>query len=244
MDVKTALIEYGLDDKEVAVYLFLLQNCTNSAHSIAQGTGILRQTTYDTLAKLENLGLITEIIKNDKKYFIAEDPDSFIGILRDKEALVNNVMGELKNLKDSSLGKTFTRQFNGIKGIKIMYSDFLKSQASIKTIQPEIPEKFLKEYFVENFSIKRIEQRVPIKILKAEIATEFQKSIDTDKKKFREVRLSSDLDGINSHIVLYNNKVAFLDYRDEASGVLIENDLFFKSMEVLFEVLWKKSKIF
>src|SRR3989344_2995064 len=218
MDVKTALIEYGLDDKEVAVYLFLLQNGTNSAHSIAQGTGILRQTTYDTLAKLENLGLITEIIKND--------------------------MGELKNLKDSSLGKTFTRQFNGIKGIKIMYSDFLKSQASIKTIQPEIPEKFLKEYFVENFSIKRIEQRVPIKILKAEIATEFQKSIDTDKKKFREVRLSSDLDGINSHIVLYNNKVAFLDYRDEASGVLIENDLFFKSMEVLFEVLWKKSKIF
>ncbi len=242
MDIKTTLLEYGLDDKEISVYLFLLQNGTNSANGISSGTGILRQTVYDIVSKLENKGFISEIIKNDKKYFIAQDPESFIVILKDKEVIIKNILTELKNLRNISLDKTSTRQFNGIKGIKLIYEDFLKSKTGIKTIQQDIPEKLLKEYFIENFSIKRAEKKIPIKILKSSIQTDFQKSINTDKKKFREVKLIKNLYGVDSHIVLYNGKIAFLDYRDEPSGVVIENEVFFKSLDIIFNVLWNTGK--
>ncbi len=242
MDVKSSLIEYGLDEKEISVYLFLLQNGINSANGISVGTGILRQTVYDTVSKLENKGLVSEVIKNDKKYFIAQDPEAFISILKDKEIIVKNVMSELKSIKNISLDKTSTKQFNGLKGIKLIYEDFLKSKTEIKTIQQDIPEKLLKEYFIENFSIKRVEKKIQIKILKSGIETEFQKLINTDKKKFREVKLISSLDGVDSHIVLYNGKIAFLDYRDEPSGIVIENEVFSKSFEIIFNILWKMGK--
>lgn len=244
MDVQTALLEYGLNDKEIKIYLGLLEHGSKSAHEISKITGILRQTTYDTLSSLEKKGIVSEVEKNTKAYYNAEKPESFLIQLKEKEKLIKDVMAELNSLNGKTQFETKTKQFNGIKGIKLLYNDFLKSKTTIKTIQPDIPEKFLKEYFIENYLSKRVENKIPTQILKEKIVTEFQKSINTDRKKFREVRLSKELNGAETHIVIYDNKVVFLDYRNEPVAVLIENKSFKDSQETLFDALWKNARIF
>jgi len=244
MDAQTALLEYGLDEKEIKIYLSLLEYGSKSAHEISKTTGILRQTTYDILSRLEKKGLISEVEKNTKTYYSAEKPESFLYQLKEKEKLMRDVMNELNSLTNKTLFETKTKQFNGIKGIKLLYEDFLKSKTPIKTIHPEIPEKLLKEYFIDNFSAKRSEKRIPILVLKEKITTEFQKRMNTDKKKLREVRLSKELKNVETHVVLYDNKVVFLDYRNEPVGILIENKAFKETQESMFDSFWKNAKVF
>lgn len=244
MDIQTALNEYGLDEKETKVYLYLLEHGTSSAHDISKFTSVLRQTAYDTLSKLAKKGLISETVINKKTNYAASEPEALLYTLKEKEKLISGFMKDMKDLQNKNSMETITRQFTGIKGIKTLYEDFLKAKTPIKTIQPDIPEKLLKEYFVENFSIKRIEKNIPMLILKEKISTEFQKSINTNKKKLREVRLSNELKDVETHIVIYDNKVVFLDYRNTPIATLIENEHFKSTQEILFNNIWNKSRIF
>lgn len=242
MDVQTALLEYGFDEKEIKVYLSILKHGKVTAHEISKYTGILRQTCYDTINKLQERGLASQVIENKKTYFFVENPESLIKGLKQKEKNIQDILPELTSLANISNSNTLARQYRGLSGIKLIYEDFLEAKTLIKTIQPEIPEKILKEYFVENFSVKRIDKKIPIFILKEEIETEFQESINTDKKKFREVRLSRELNKIKTHIVIYDNKIAFLNYDSEPSGVIIEDESMKQSQENFFDIIWKKAK--
>lgn len=244
MDIQTALGEYGLDEKEVKIYLILLKHGRISAHDISRHTGILRQTTYDSLSKLQQRGLVSQIIENKKTYFFVENPEVLVKSLKQKEKNIQDILPELNSLMSISNKDTTAKQYRGLSGIKLIYEDFLESKTPIKTIQPEIPEKILKEYFVENFSVKRVEKKIPILILKEEIETEFQKGINTDKKKFREVKLFKELGKINTHIVIYDNKIAFLNYDLEPVGVIIEDKFMKESQESLFNIIWKLAKTF
>ena len=52
MKAEEALKEFGLNDREVKVYLALLKIGTSSVHSIAEKTGIIRTTVYDIIKSL------------------------------------------------------------------------------------------------------------------------------------------------------------------------------------------------
>jgi sugar-specific transcriptional regulator TrmB len=244
MDIETALLEYGLDEKEIKAYLALLKYGKSSAHEISRFTGILRQTAYDTLNKLQQKGLITQVIENKKTYYLCESPESLIKLLKQKEKNILDIIPDLNLIKQNLNKETSVKHYKGVQGIRLLYEDFLESKTPIKTIQLDIPEKYLKEYFVENFFIKRVERKIPTLILKEKIESEFQKNIKTDKKKLREVRLSNDLKEVKAHIVIYDNKVVFLDYGPEPTGILIENEYIKKSEEVLFDSIWNKAKVY
>jgi sugar-specific transcriptional regulator TrmB len=244
MDIQTALAEYGLDEKEIKIYLALLKHGKISAYDLSRHTGILRQTTYDSLNKLQQKGLVSQIIENKKTYFFIENPNSLIKSLKQKEKAIQDILPELNSLMNISTKSTVARQYKGINGIKLIYEDFLESKTIIKTIHPDMPEKVLKEYFIANFSIKRIEKKIPILVLKQKIESEFQKNIKSEKSKFREIRLSKELININTHITLYDNKIAFINYDSEPTGIIIEDKFIKESQENLFDILWKDSKVF
>lgn len=242
MDIQTALMEYGLDEKEIKIYLVLLKHGKISAHDLSRHTGILRQTTYDSLSKLQQRGLVSQIIENKKTYFFIESPDSLIKSLKQKEKNIQDVLPELNSIINISNKDTTARQYKGLNGLRLIYEDFLESKTVLKTIHPDIPEKIMQEYFIANFTVKRIEKKIPILLLKEKIVTEFQKNINSDKAKFREVRLSGELKNIKTHITMYDNKIAFINYDSEPVGVIIEDKFMKESQENLFDIIWKNSK--
>ncbi len=242
MDITEGLLEYGLEEKEIKCYISILKSGKTTAHEISKNTDIIRQTCYDTLSKLQQKGLVSQIIENKKTYFLIENPENLIKSLKEKEDNINLILPELKAISNSSEKETKAKQYTGLKGIKAIYEDFLLSKTPIKTIQPDLPEKILREYFIENFSLKRADKKIPIRILKEEMINEFQERITTEKKKFREVRLLKSLDKIKTHIVIYGEKVAFLNYGGEPTGIIIEDKSIQESQENLFDILWTKSK--
>lgn len=239
MDIKTALLDFGLKEKEADVYLALLQIGPSSAQEITKKTGIIRQTVYDILDKLQATGLVSLTSQNTISIFTAKEPKSLVKILDQKKRAVSSVLHQLESLQEAD-NTIVTTQFRGLKGLKLLYDDFLDAKNEILTIQPEIPEQILKEYFISNFLQKRIEYKIPIRILKRDIVTDFQKKIVSNKKEFREVRLLTKLQDIQDHVVIYDNNLIFIDYQNLV-GVKITHGMFIHSQKQIFELLWEIS---
>lgn len=239
MNPKEALLNFGLKEKEADIYLALLQLGSATAQQIAKKTGILRQTTYDSLDRLFEQGLIQKTVENNVTVFIPQKPEHILTLLEEKKNVFQSSLQSFKNLElqDDSI---ITLQFKGMKGIKTLYQEFLEAK-DIFTIQPDVPETYLKEFFVQNFLIKRIEKKISIRIIKKDIKTDFQKDIVTDKNKFREVRLVDSLNDIKDHIIIYDNNLVFIDYENSV-GVKITHKMFVNSHKQIFETLWDNGK--
>ena len=98
-----ALRKFGLSDREIRVYTALLELGEALASKIAKKTDIPRTLVYDILENFVNKGIVSYVIKSNKKYFAALDPNHLIQVLRnheeEKEGLIQQALPELLLLK-------------------------------------------------------------------------------------------------------------------------------------------------
>ncbi len=244
IDIKTALQEWGLNEREADIYIYLVKNHSNSANEISKSTGILRQTVYEIIGKLESRGLITEITINNKKHFEATPPEKLQTILEEKKKIIDSIMPDLKELNKCNNSSSKTQVYFGKNGLKMVLRDPLTSKTEIKSLHPNYSEKFFQEFFIQNFSVTRIEKKINLKILKSKIDTKFQKEVSiTNKKKLREVRLLPDLKEIKASIIQYEDKITLINYNeDNPFAVMIEDKFISKSFELIYNILWELGK--
>ena len=105
MQIEEALTNWGLNEKEVKVYLATLKLGQSRVNEIAKKAGILRETTYFILNSLSEKGLVSHVIKSKVKYFEASPPSRFKSILREKEKEIDGVLLELNTLKNLRVEK-------------------------------------------------------------------------------------------------------------------------------------------
>ncbi len=243
MENKTALLEWGLNEREAECYLSVLRNGLSSANDVSKATGILRQTVYEIIDKLQQKGLISQIVRDNKNYFEAASPEKFKSILEEKEKIIDSVLPSLESLQKLAKSHSKAQVFVGVKGMRALITDPLSSKTEIKSIQPIFGEEYMKEYFIENFLRKRIEKKIPIKILREETKTGFQKhTIKTDMKEFREIKLLKELTGIKAHFFQYDNKLVIAVYNDNPIGIIIEDEWIAESFSMIYNILWKIAK--
>lgn len=95
---KEILKQIGLSDNESEVYLIVLKLNEALASNIAKQSKISRPHIYDNLNKLVEKGLITYVIKSNKKYFKAVNPDNLMDYLKEKEEDLKEILPELQEL--------------------------------------------------------------------------------------------------------------------------------------------------
>ena len=69
MDLETLLTELGLNQAEAKTYRALANFNELSASELAEKSGLKRTLAYHTAARLVELGLAGEFVKNKIKYF-------------------------------------------------------------------------------------------------------------------------------------------------------------------------------
>ena len=77
MKLINQLEKIGLNKKQAEVYLACLEIGFSTAQNIAQKTTIKRTTVYDILEHLIKQNLVTQTIKGKKRFYVAEDPETF-----------------------------------------------------------------------------------------------------------------------------------------------------------------------
>ncbi len=119
------LSELGFSEREIKVYLALLELGATKVGPIASKTRMQHSKIYQTLEKLIDKGLISYVIKSKTKYFQALDPKRILGIIQEKERRCNEILPLLKKKREFSLEPQVARVYEGYQAIKAMFDEIV-----------------------------------------------------------------------------------------------------------------------
>ncbi|MBD3247012.1 hypothetical protein GF378_00125 [Candidatus Pacearchaeota archaeon] len=230
------LKELNLTDKEIKVYLALLELGQSPVNPIAKKSQLNRVTCYDVLKYLKEKGLVSYVIKSSVKYFEAANPQKLLGDLEVKEQKVKEILPELEALKKITREKPKIELYEGIAGLKTVMEDILKEKKETWFIADPNFMDALPFYF-------------PHFITKKRKLNMFSKVITLDCKRMRNYKKKNpkkyvDLRFIDQRLpttkIIYGNKTATLTFEKENSiGVIVENKKTADTERKLFDLMWK-----
>ncbi len=122
------LREIGLSPNESRVYEALLQIVESSVQAISLKSKVHRRNVYDSLNKLMEKGLVSEVFVKGEKRFKAINPRRLLELLKEKEERVNKVLPEMQSKYEAVEEKEEAYLYRGIEGFKNYLQDILKTK--------------------------------------------------------------------------------------------------------------------
>lgn len=238
------LKKLGLSEKEISVYLTLLENGAMSVRKTAELSGLNRGTTYDILKTMQKMGIVSYYHLDTKQHFVAENPDKLLKVFNEREAelkevksKIEQIIPELKSLQIKGGNKPVAKFYEGKQGIKFILDDILCSFDKSRD----------KEYYVysaanvrddvyiayPDFNKKRIKGGIKVKTIS------FSPGGGTyglDERKWIAANGESP-----TYILIYAGKCAFIarDIDDKPVGIIIQNKMIYETQKLIFLHLWK-----
>lgn len=95
----------GFSDKEVDIYLAIMQNGKVTPNDLAKVTKIKRTTVYSVVSELVNKGIVSQDYSQSKTYVVALPPEEIVNIIKTEEkevqikkGVIDELVAELKNI--------------------------------------------------------------------------------------------------------------------------------------------------
>jgi len=241
--MKTELLrKIGLTNREIDVYMKLLQKGESSANEIAKDLSVSRTHIYESLHSLITKGLVSHIVKNFKKFYSATAPSKINDYLDERK---NEIESQKKQAKElitqlTSIEKVKEKGakveiYEGKEGIKTIAMDTIKTKNSeILMLNVLKAFKDTVEYFAEHYFKEKIKRKIKSKVIFAE---KFEFLDPTAEKRIIEKEEVSP-----ATTLIYRDKVAIILWLEKPLGIVIENKDAAKEYKSYFEVLWKQAE--
>lgn len=230
MDKESALQNFGLTDAEVKVYTYLLQSGEATASQIAKKTGTNRTFTYDRLKKLGDIGLVSSVIKDNKKCFMAAEPSQLLAILEEREEQIKNILPVLEKLKRTVRVGADVEVYSGIKGVKTALNLMIKEKRTI-CLHGTL-DKF-QEIMPTHFGIwntRRINEKINMRILSSE-------AINLD---YAESGLLSEEEQTNTSNFVFGNITLIVMWSDYPIAIIIKSREMAQNNLAFFNTIWNR----
>jgi sugar-specific transcriptional regulator TrmB len=230
MRKEEVLLNFGLTEAEVRLYLELLKIGLATATELAKHTNTNRTFTYDRLKKLLNSGLISYVIKDNKKYFKAAEPSQLLSILKEKEEQLKSILPELEQLKKPYKEGPKVDLFSSKNGVRTVLNLILKERKEV-LIHGSISlfMKTMESYF-DMWNQRRIKERIKTKILTTE-------NVDI---QFAEIEFLNEEEKSATTTFTFGNKIIIVMWSDIPVAILIESDEIAKENNLFFNSLWDR----
>lgn len=245
MDEKI-LKEIGLTDAEIKVFIELSKVDSAMASEIAEKVGIYRTNIYDILESLIEKGLVSYIIKANRKHFIASKPQKLLGYLREKgekikeqEKQIQEIIPILLNLKQPKQEELKAEIYRGKEGLKTLLNDMINERKTIFYLGYSAITKQILPYFFIHWHKRRVKLKIKRKI----IAKEQMREGEAVTLPLTEVKFLPDSYNIPISTMIYGDKIWVLIPSDnDHISLLIESKKLARSFLNYFELLWKLAK--
>lgn len=245
MNLESKLLSLGLSDKEVSVYLAMLYLGPSTAQDIAIRSNVNRATTYVMIDSLVDRGMASQIAKDKKTVFQAEDPIQILRVLEEKRRDVEEKMGEarmfipqLQELYNLNRSKINVRLIEGRESLRIVQNDIARSKSksfdSIVNLTSAVKKFPVSEddhrriYYQEKFKLRTIftyDPKLPVPQMNF-LAQENRRMLSQEKFP------------IFGEVLIYDNKIAFTQWEDKIYTVLIDDPFVSKTFKTIFELAW------
>ncbi len=250
MDI-SFLEECGLTRGESQVYLSLLELGSSTAGEVAKKTGLQRSAVYFCLDSLIRKGLASYILRNNTKYFEAENPEKLYELIEKKMAKLRD---SRKRMTEHILELQARRKepqeeakvFKGWNGARTAFDDVLKTLKKgdewriFGVITQE--EVFLRfRRFMARMNKNRVEIGFIIRVIMNERLLDTL-GADREKEPGAFVRYLPKEFQTPTVTYIYRNKVIFAIWKREPVVFVIESEDAARSFGRYFELLWGMAK--
>lgn len=243
------LVDFGLTEKEITVYMTLLKTGPNTIMNLARETGIKRSTTHNTVEELIKKGLVSQTNYGERRMVIAEDPEKLSFLMDQKKwdisKLEKNLPEMVKQInehlpKGDLSSKPSIKYYDGKEATSSIYkqafaSNELRSYVNLSAVSSIFPENtdFYNSAQKKNKALK-VREIVDGSEASIKLAEKFAKSPNF---KFKASPGSINLKAID--ILIYDGKVAFISFKESVVGTVIENAEYFYSSVEIFDFMWE-----
>jgi sugar-specific transcriptional regulator TrmB len=239
MDLQETLKKFGIDKKEAKIYLASLELGMATAQEIAKKSGVFRTYFYDIAHKLMGAGLLKQLKKGKKTFFLATEPEDLVRIEEQKLRELKQVVPQLKAIYNAKGQKPKVYYYDGKRGIDKINDDTLRYPE--KGIQAFTTPRFLTAE-QKKLAQDYIERRVVAKI-KARVIGEENREIKAiksrDKKELRDTKiLPKKIFSSEVELGIYSDKVYIINYKSEF-GLVIEDKDTASVLKQIFEIVWR-----
>jgi sugar-specific transcriptional regulator TrmB len=245
-ELKKALLQLDLTEKEIFVYLALLEDGAMAIQNISRATGINRVSVYSAIDELKDKGLVAETRKGKKKLFVAENPETLNLILTAKKnrllqqenILANIILPSLQAINVNEEKKPQIKFFEGADGINKIFDEYILKarevincgsyETATKVVSVEFEKEYLEEVKKKGLFYRMILEDTPLNHKFAEIG----KGIAHTKFLPADTKISAD-------IVVFGNSLALISY-DKKTATLIEDKSIAEAIKMYLDFMWMK----
>ena len=241
MDLNEILTNIGLDQKETATSMAVLELGTASVYSIAKKAELKRPTVYRILDQLKQKGLVSIIPRIKKQLFTAESPENIIRELQRKTEVMKRYLPEFLALQNTKKEKPQVQLFEGKEAVRQIYQKIYLGQevwffGSIRQVTSLYPEEF--KIFIQR--VNSGELRARDLFVFSEKDLEFSKSAKQNSNYQIKFLKQNNLSLTDS--ALYGDTVAFFSFSPQIFVVTITSKEISGTFKTLYNAAWQTAE--
>ena len=238
------LKEMGFSEREIKVYLALLELGETTVGPISSKTRIQHSKIYPTIEKLIDKGMVSFIIKSNMKHFSPQDPKELINLQKEREKKLLDILPELEQKQKFSSDKQIATVFEGYKAVKSMFDVLIDSlnkdsfyyvfAFKQEYVSSELAGRLLRDVHMK-LAEKKIDDRLIANIsIKEEINKNYS-GIKNVKIKFTELNLPIGL-------MIVDNRVINWNWGERPTAIEIISSQIAEKYQQFFLEMWKLAK--
>jgi sugar-specific transcriptional regulator TrmB len=237
MNYTEELKQLGLTNTESTTYISLLKLGPSKSGEIIKKSKLQSSSVYNALTSLQEKGLVSFSHYGKQKIFQSESPNKLLDFIEDKKRTITTILPDLNLIENISTKKNSSKVFSGLSGIKSVLNDILSE------LEPNDEYYFLqlnqnmllkKEILLlfRNYHLKREEKQIKVKGLASH---ETKESILTIFEGMSLFNVEYVNEFLPTGIIIYANKIIFLDLEEEPNAFVIESKTISESYKQFFE---------
>lgn len=236
------LREFGLTENEIKIYLVLLRLGTANPVQIAEKTGFSRAYVYDALERLLEKEVVSSVLRNNKKHYLAADPKRLEEIAKQRLEKIQGIIPRLEGLQKASKGEVKVELHRGTYIYKVLLNDIITTlprggEVLIFGIDDEFLMKSDKYYLTH---LKQYYARLRKLGIKEKCIV--KKGAVLFKEPSTIYRFLSKKVIGNTAYEVYGDKVAIFIWGKPNHLILVENKEAANSYRKQFKLLWEIAK--
>lgn len=238
MNPKDSLKHIGLNEKEIQIYLSLLELGSSAVLAIAKRSGIKRPTAYLVLQSLVEKGFVSRVIKGKKTFFSPQNPKKLIteSELRLKE--LQEIVPQLEIMFRKRKERPQIRIFEGREELDRAYDDLFltKGEAVFMGTNKLSMEAFPKSYQKQDFTPRSSEFRMKELIDESKGSLEYANRV---RGQYHDVRfIPKKLLPFEADIGIFGNHTLITSVKKEYFTIDIESKEIARAFRTIFEMMW------
>jgi sugar-specific transcriptional regulator TrmB len=237
------LKELGFSDREIRVYIALLEIGKSTAGPIAVKAQLSQTKVYETLGKLIDKGLVTYIVISKTKHFSATEPKQILYLIDEKKNKFKEILEELEIKQKYGKEQQTAVIHEGYKAIRLLYDSLINQLTKKDYYLAFALKEAYKSGSAPDFFANIHHALQERKIIDRTLASyDVKKEIKKNYKDNRNIEIRFIKESLPVGFVIVPGRVIQLTWGDLPTAVEIVSNKISDDYKRFFEDMWKNAK--